>query len=43
MERISDDGDELEPMTERRALLAFSLIVIAGFALLAGRLADLWS
>jgi hypothetical protein len=44
MKRISEDRDALEPMTERRALLAFSLIVVAGLALLAGRLAvpDLW-
>jgi hypothetical protein len=46
MKKISDDDGELEPMTapERGALLAFSLLVIVGFALLAGRLAvpDLW-
>jgi hypothetical protein len=46
MKRISDDGDELEPMTapERGALLAFSLLVIVGFVLVGGRLAvpDLW-
>jgi hypothetical protein len=46
MKRNSEDNGELEPMTapERRALIAFSLLVIVGFALLAGRLAvpDLW-
>jgi hypothetical protein len=46
MKRMSDDDGDLEPMTapERRTLLAFSLLVIVGFALLAGRLAvpDLW-
>jgi hypothetical protein len=46
MKRISDNDDELEPMTspERGTLLAFGLLVILGFALLAGRLAvpELW-
>jgi len=46
MKRISDDDGELERTTvpERRTLLAFRLLVILGFALLAGRLAvpDLW-
>jgi hypothetical protein len=46
MKRISDDNGELESMTvsERGTLLAFGLLVILGFALLAGRLAvpDLW-
>jgi hypothetical protein len=46
MKRISDNDGELDPMTvpERGTLLAFSLLVILGFALLAGRLAvpDLW-
>jgi hypothetical protein len=46
MKRISDDDGELEPMTApaRGTLLAFSLLVIVGFTLLAGRLAvpDLW-
>jgi hypothetical protein len=46
MKRNSHDEGELEPMNarERGALLAFGLLVIVGFALLAGRLAvpDLW-
>jgi hypothetical protein len=46
MKRISDDDGELEPLTapERGTLLAFCLLVILGFALLAGRLPvpDLW-
>jgi hypothetical protein len=51
MKRLSDDkksvdDGELEPMTarERGTLLAFSLLIIVGFAFLAGRLAvpDLW-
>jgi hypothetical protein len=46
MKRISNDDGELMPMTapQRVTLLAFSLVVIVGFAFLAGRLAvpDLW-
>jgi hypothetical protein len=46
MKSVLDDDSELEPMTapERGALLAFSLLVIVGLALVAGRLAvpDLW-
>jgi hypothetical protein len=45
IKRISDDSD-LQQMTahERGTLLAFSLLVIVGFALPGGRLAvrDLW-